>query len=146
MSDVHKLGGTRCGFTLVELLVVLVVLAVVSAIVLPRFAQSSRRSKIAKVRSDLRLLRGAVERFRADTGVVPVSLAALAAESAPAKGLDAGGKVVSINASDWRGPYIDSVPRDPLAGKPYFYVTTPPNVGFVTAGDSASAQNTAGSN
>lgn len=127
-----------------ELLTVIVVLAVIAAIVLPKFVNSSRRAKIAKVRGDLRLLRGAIERFRNDTGAFPATLADLAATTAPDEGLEKDGSQVSIRASDWHGPYVASIPRDPLADKPYFYITTPPTVGWVVPGDSASAQATAG--
>ncbi len=47
----------KCGFTLVELLVVIVVLAVLAAIVLPKFMNSSTRSRESALKSDLKLLR-----------------------------------------------------------------------------------------
>jgi len=134
----------RRGFTLVELLIVLVVLAVIAAIVLPKFVGSTRRAKIAKVRQDLRILRVAIEQFRNDTGVYPMSLEDLAVTIAPTKGLDKNGSQVDINPTDWNGPYIASVPIDVLANKPFVYRTNPPMVGMVVNGDSASAQATAG--
>ena len=119
------------GFTLVELLVVIVVLAVLAAIVLPKFAESGKRSKEAAVKADLKLLRDAVDRFYADTGVWPVNLGQLALTTAPAKGIDANGNPAAINPSDWHGPYVDSVPKDALAKSDYQYKTTAPAVGIV---------------
>ena len=78
--------GKIRGFTLVELLVVIAVLAVLAAIVLPKFVDSSRRSKEAALRSDLKLYRNAITLFHSDCGYYPKQLDDLAATSAPAKG------------------------------------------------------------
>lgn len=87
-----KTKGRR-GFTLVELLVVIVVLAVLAAIVLPKFMNSSRRSKESALRSDLKLIRNQVSLFQADTGTYPKALTDLTATTAPLMGLDnAGGR------------------------------------------------------
>lgn len=127
------------GFTLVELLVVLVVLAVVAAVVLPKFADSRGRANEAKLRSDLRLLRDAVDRHCNDTGVWPRSLRDLTAVTAPARGIDSNGAPAPIAASDWHGPYIDSVPENPITHDNYFYGVSPPDVGVVRGGVAAGA-------
>jgi len=119
------------GFTLIELLVILVVLAVLAVIVLPKFASSGWRSKEAAVKSDLKLLRDAVDRFYADTGVWPLNLNQLALTTAPATGIDSSGNPAVINPSDWHGPYVDSVPKDALANAEYSYKITSPSVGTV---------------
>lgn len=121
----------RSGFTLVELLIVIVILAVLAAIAIPRFMNSGQRSKDASLKSDLKLVRNAVQIFQADTGAYPASLAALANTAAPASGLDSAGVAKSINASDWRGPYIQAVPTDPVSGGALKYGTDPGSVGLV---------------
>lgn len=108
----------RTGFTLVELLVVIVVLAVLAAIVLPKFMDSSARSKESSLRTDLKLLRNAISVFQADIGKYPYSLADLA-ETDPSKVKDKDGNVVK--ASDWHGPYIESVPKDPISNADFNY-------------------------
>jgi len=133
MYDVVRKAKGRRAFTLVELLVVIVVLAVLAAIVLPKFMDSSRRSKESALRSDLKLLRNAIALFHTDTGAYPKTLADLAATSAPAKGLDASGSDVNITAGDWHGPYLQEVPNDPVSGSAFDYGTTAPNVGKVTS-------------
>ena len=60
----------RNGFTLVELLVVIVVLAVLAAIVLPKFMDSSTRSKESSLKSDLKLMRNASQRVPGGYGEV----------------------------------------------------------------------------
>ncbi len=126
-------AGRRRGFTLVELLVVIVVLAVLAAIVLPKFMDSSTRSRESALMSDLKLLRNAVATFQTDTGTYPATMAGLAATSAPATGLDKAGVAANITATDWHGPYVQSVPNDPVSGNAFTYATASPNVGKVTS-------------
>ena len=109
------------GFTLVELLVVIVVLAVLAAIVLPKFMNSSARSKESALKSDLKLVRNALSLFQTDTGKYPDSLADLA-ETVKENVKDASG--ATIVAADWHGPYIDSVITDPISGTALTYVKT----------------------
>ena len=101
------------GFTLVELLVVIVVLAVLAAIVLPKFMNSSNRSKESALKSDLKLVRNAVSLFQADTGNYPNTLADLS-ETTVGSVKVAGG--AAVKAADWHGPYLESVPTDPISG------------------------------
>jgi general secretion pathway protein G len=108
----------KLGFTLVELLVVIVVLAVLAAIVLPKFMDSSARSKESALKSDLKLIRNAITLFQADIGKYPNTLADLAGTDKTAvKGAD--GAVVT--AADWHGPYLDSVITDPISGADFTY-------------------------
>ena len=130
------------GFTLVELLVVLIVLAVLAAIVLPKFVGSSTRAREARMKADLRLIRTAIDRFYIDTGAYPAKLADLAETKAPAKGLDSAGNQIPIDPLKWHGPYLDRIPKDAISGSDYVY----PNAltGQVgTVGSSAPADATA---
>lgn len=115
----RKIGG----FTLIELLVVIVVLAVLAAIALPKFMDSSARSKESALKSDLKILRNAVTLFKTDTGLNPLTLADLAATAAPAKGNDGSGDV-NLTASSWHGPYLQAVTKDPVSGNAYTYTKT----------------------
>src|SRR4051812_34503807 len=137
-----SLRDRRRGFTLMELLIVIIVIAVLAAIALPKFINSGLRSKEASLKSDLKIYRNAVQLFLNDTGAYPASLAALAASSAPASGLDAAGAAKTIIATDWKGPYIDAIMTDPVSGAAFTYGATSPNVGKVTS--SASGNGTDG--
>lgn len=119
------------GFTLVELLVVIVVLAVLAAIVLPKFMDSGKRSKEAALKGDLKLLRNAITLFQTDTGFYPKELADLAKTSAPEKGLDSSGVDQDITASMWHGPYVQEIPKDPITGGELEYTTSSPGVGKI---------------
>lgn len=104
-------SGREAGFTLVELLVVLVILVLIASIVGPRVINylGSSRAKAANVQ--IESLVTAVELFRLDVGRYPTS----------AEGL---GALVKAPGSvrGWAGPYLTKpdVPLDPW-GRAYIY-------------------------
>ena len=115
-----RLSVRKYGFTLVELMMVIIVIAVVAAIAIPRVGNSTLRNKEAALRANLRLLREAGDRCEADTGVT-VTIPQLASRTAPASGWIRGAMnldwtVKAINPLDWKGPYIDKVPVNPFTG------------------------------
>lgn len=121
-------------FTLVELLIVIIIIAVLAAIAIPKFANSSTRSKEAALKADLKLYRNAIELFKADTGAYPAALADLAATTAPSAGVDSStGASKSINSSDWKGPYLQALESDPISSNAFGYSVTSPTVGAVTS-------------
>lgn len=131
--DKLKLHRGRKGFTLVELLIVIIIIAVLAAIAIPKFANSSVRSKEASLKANLKLFRNAAELFRNDTGAWPATLADLAATTAPANGLNATGGTQAITASDWKGPYVQALEPDSVSGAPLAYTTTGANTGKIAS-------------
>lgn len=134
---------SRKGFTLMELLIVIIVIAVLAAIALPRFINSGLRSKESSLKADLKLYRSAIQTFSNDTGAYPANLNDLAVTTAPASGLDSAGASKSIVASSWKGPYIDQIQSDPVSSNTFTYSATSPTVGKVTS--SATGNSTDGS-
>jgi len=67
-------GRLRAGFTLVELLVVMAIMAALLTLAAPRYFDSLERAKEAALRTDLRILREAIDKHRSDTGRLPLSL------------------------------------------------------------------------
>ena len=65
------------GFTLIELLVVMAILATLLTLVAPRYFDSLERAKETALRTDLRLMREAIDKHRADTGRLPETLESL---------------------------------------------------------------------
>jgi general secretion pathway protein G len=95
------------GFTLVELLLVLVILALIGGLVLPGIIGKAEGAKVKAAGSQIDRLSMAVESYYLDTGTTPDSLDALISES----GSDAG----------WNGPYVKaSSLKDPW-GREYVY-------------------------
>ncbi len=129
-------------FTLVELLIVIVVLAVLAAIVIPKFNDSGTRGRESSLRANLKVVRNAVELFKTDTGSYPAALTDLAATTAPANGKDSTGTQKSITAADYKGPYVAEVPNDTISGSAMTYSVTSGSVGKVSS--SATGNDTAG--
>ncbi|MBS1726532.1 MAG: prepilin-type N-terminal cleavage/methylation domain-containing protein [Armatimonadetes bacterium] len=120
------------GFTLVELLIVIIIIAVLAAVAIPKFKDSGIRSKESALRSNLKVVRDAIDVFKTDTGTYPAGLSDLSATSAPTAGLDNTGTSKSITASDWRGPYVQDVPVD-INGSAFTYSTASGSVGKINA-------------
>ena len=65
------------GFTLIELLVVMAILATLLSIAAPRYFESVGRAKETALRTDLRMLREAIDKYKGDRGRLPDSLQGL---------------------------------------------------------------------
>jgi prepilin-type N-terminal cleavage/methylation domain-containing protein len=63
-------NGTR-GFTLVELMIVVVILGILSAIAIPKFRDVSESAKTASCRSNMRTIAGALQLYRAEHNEYP---------------------------------------------------------------------------
>lgn len=106
------------GFTLVELLIVIILVAVLAAIAIPRFSDSALRSREASLRANLRLIRLAGDRAEADTGLT-FPITALDDSSAPANGWERGTMntdwvLKSVPSGTWKGPYLSRIPVNPF--------------------------------
>jgi len=95
------------GFTLVELLLVLMILALIGGLVLPGIIGKAESAKAKAAASQVSRLAMAVESYYLDTGTTPDSLELLVTESGDVKG--------------WNGPYVKvSLLKDPW-GRDYEY-------------------------
>lgn len=124
----------RGGFTLVELLIVIIIIAVLASIAIPKFNSAWRASSESRLRENLREYRAAIERFRNDTGLYPATVADIRKQSAPATGLDSAGASKPILAGTWQGPYMKFYSSSnaiyPAYRNPsYKYEVTAPKVG-----------------
>jgi general secretion pathway protein G len=101
------------GFTLLELLVVLVIIGLLGSLVGPKLFGKADSAKIQTAQTQARMLKGALETMRLDISRFPTE-----AEGLPL--LNTAPKDESI-AARWKGPYLDdAVPVDPW-GRPYQY-------------------------
>jgi general secretion pathway protein G len=98
------------GFTLLELLVVIVIIGLLAGYVAPRYFAQVGKSEIQVARAQIESIEKALDQFRLDMRRYP------SAE----EGLDALIAKPSA-ASNWSGPYLKkAVPADPW-GRPYVY-------------------------
>jgi prepilin-type N-terminal cleavage/methylation domain-containing protein len=63
-----KLQTKHAGFTLVEIMIVVAIIALLAAIAVPGFLRARKRSQAAKILNDLRLIDGAVDQYAIETG------------------------------------------------------------------------------
>ena len=59
------------GFTLIEVMVVVVILGILAAFIVPKIIGRPDEAKVAKVKSDVRALQTALDLYRLDNGVYP---------------------------------------------------------------------------
>jgi len=111
---------TRRGFTLIEMLIVIVVIGILAIIVIGRFTGIGRRSREAALRSDLHSLRTAIEHFEADAGAFPPDLTDILAADGASISADADGAGRSVDRTGYQGPYLrtgdNNLPNDPMTG------------------------------
>ena len=110
----HKCNHLKKGFSLVEILLVVVIIAALAAMVFPRFAGRSEQAKIAVAKTDIQVhLATALKLYELDTGQFPTS----------DQGLEALREKPTANPipEAWNGPYIEKEPIDPW-GRPYVYI------------------------
>lgn len=63
-----KLSTKHAGFTLVEIMIVVAVIALLAAIAVPGFLRARKRSQAAKVLNDLRMIDSALDQYAIETG------------------------------------------------------------------------------
>jgi prepilin-type N-terminal cleavage/methylation domain-containing protein len=70
----NKLTTKRAGFTLVEIMIVVAIIALLAAIAVPGFLRSRKRSQAAKILNDLRMIDAAVDQYAIETSKVSSSV------------------------------------------------------------------------
>jgi general secretion pathway protein G len=101
----------RAGFTLIELMVVMIILGLLAALVVPRMFGKLGTAKTNAAYAQIELLGTALDSFRLDVGRYPNTSEGLEALVAAGSG-----------SEDWNGPYLKKteIPLDPW-GNPYIY-------------------------
>lgn len=98
-----RLAFKRLGFTLVELLVVLTIIALLLSIASPRYFSSIDRAKEATLKQTLNVVRDALDKFYADKGLYPEALEDLVEQR-----------------------YINKIPVDPVTDSSETWEIVPP--------------------
>lgn len=106
------------GFTMIELLVVLVILGLLAGIVGPQFFGKIDSSKVRTAETQVKMLKMALQTYRLDVGKYPTNLADL--QTKP-----------SSSSTYWQGPYLDEkVPLDPWNNEYQYRLDSSAEQGF----------------
>jgi general secretion pathway protein G len=101
------------GFTLLEMIVVLVIIGLIMGLVGPRLFGQADKAKVQTAETQVKMLKGALETMRLDISRYPSTDEGL--------GLLNTKPTEAAAARQWRGPYLDeTVPNDPW-DRPYVY-------------------------
>ncbi|TDR39737.1 general secretion pathway protein G [Tahibacter aquaticus] len=102
------------GFTLIEVLVVVVILAILAAVVVPKMMEHPGEARVVRAKADIQAIVTALNTYKLDNFSYPATeqgLEALVSKPAGAP-----------EAPNWRkGGYLDGVPKDPW-GRTYLYL------------------------
>jgi len=107
-------SGARRGFTLIEVLVVVVIIGILAAVIVPRFMDEPDRAREVKARQDIQAIMTALNMYRLDNFSYPTTNQGLRALVERPPGL--------AEPERWKqGGYIERIPRDPW-GREYLYL------------------------
>ena len=101
----------RGGFTLIEIMVVVIIIGVLAALIVPQFVGTTQDAKVSAAKGSISELENAIERFNLNMDRYPTMDEGLNALTEAPAGDD---------AKKWRGPYIKQLRNDPW-GNPYQY-------------------------
>ena len=108
MKKIRKGSANEAGFTLLELMVVIVILGILAVAVVPKFMDAPDKAKVSRAKMDMEALDTAINRFRLDVGHYPSGDQGLAALVTPPTSAE--------DAARWaKGGYIKGgkTPQDP---------------------------------
>ena len=105
----------RRAFTLMEMLVVVLIIAILASLIVPNLIKKADQAKVAKATADISSLEDALQGYRLDNDAFPTT--------------DEGLQALTVQPSDarnWKGPYLThNVPLDPW-GNAYVYQSPGP--------------------
>jgi general secretion pathway protein G len=119
MTAIRKYRSTSKGFTLVEILIVVIILGILAAIVIPQFTNASTEARESNVRSQLQTLRSQIELYKLQhKDVAPLLITGGSAEwDVFLNYTDIDGDVAAAkDATHIYGPYMNAAPVNPLSG------------------------------
>ena len=120
-------AGRRRGFTLIEMLVVILILAILAALIIPRLIGRTSDAKIAKAKSDIATVSSLLQQYRLDNDKYPTT----------EEGLNAL-RVRPSSARNWKGPYTTKdIPMDPWGNSYVYQSPGPDGQDFLVTSDGA---------
>jgi len=110
MQGIRKYSGSSRGFTLIEVMIVVVIMGLLATVIMPRILNRPEQARRTKAKIDIRNIQSTLALFKTDTGRFPTT-----SEGLESLVTDSGLKGYS------RDGYLDKVPVDPW-GNRYVYL------------------------
>jgi general secretion pathway protein G len=131
----------RNGFTLVEILIVVVILGILAAIVIPQFSDASEQAKLSSLVSDLQTVRSQIQLYKAqhhhaDGTTLPGTVTGVDFETAMTSYTVKAGTEASPQSpgAGIYGPYLLKIPQNPFTDACSVATSGTPGGGGITAG------------
>lgn len=121
MKRIKPARHLQSGFTLMELMIVMVILSILAAIVMGNYATSTKRGRDNRRKSDLRNIMTALETYYNDKGSYPLGV----------NGVMTGCSTGDSQPCNWGGQFTDTkgtlymveIPQDPIETQQYYFVS-----------------------
>ena len=121
--------SSTAGFTLIEILLVVVIIGILAAVAVPRFAGRTGEAKEGAAKASIKAIGVALDLYEMDHGSYPSSLSAL---------------VDNSGSPEWRGPYLkDGLPKDPW-GNDFIYTAQGASYDLKSGGEPGSGKEITG--
>ena len=106
----------KSGFTLVEILIVVVILGILAAIVIPQFTEASIEAKFSSLRTDLQTLRSQIELYKINHNDIPPSFANFMLQMTTYSDIDGNTNAAKTPVFCF-GPYLQKIPVNQFNNK-----------------------------
>ena len=114
----NKLNKRRGGFTLVEIMIVVAIIALLAAIAVPGFLRARKRSQASRIINDLRLIDSAVDQYAIETNKKSGDAVAVSDwTNYLKKGTNLYVTAKDILGADYGAQTVDSLPKVPTTSK-----------------------------
>ena len=115
------------GFTLVEILIVVIILGILAAMIIPQFSSATESARASMLMDDLRIMRSQLEVFKAQHNCVPPGFPGCDSTATPTEAAfldhvtrasNSIGATAAVNTPGYPyGPYMREIPTNPFNGK-----------------------------